>query len=54
MARQKDLSDFDRGFIIGAGAPVTETAPLAGVSVGTVTELTSVFRSMINTSVHRI
>ena len=54
MARGKDISDFDRGLIVGtqmAGASVKKTAHLAAVSVGTVT---SVFRSMEKTSVNRI
>ena len=57
MARGKDLSDFERGFIIGArmaGASVTKTAQLASVSIGTVTKVTSAFRSMGKTSVNRV
>jgi len=44
MARGKDLGDLERGFIVGArmaGASVTKTAQLAGVSVGAVTKVTS-------------
>lgn len=55
MAKGKDLTDFDRGFIIGArmaGASVTQTAQLASVSIGTVTIVTSAFRS--KTSVNRV
>ena len=39
MAKGKDLSHFERGFIVGvqvAGATVTKTAQVAGVSIGTV------------------
>ena len=45
------------GFILGArmaGASVTKTAQLAGVSIGTVTEVTSAFRSLGKTSVNRV
>ncbi len=48
MAREKDLSDFERGFIVGAwmaGTSVTKTQ-LACVSIGTVTKMTSAFRSV--------
>ncbi len=48
MARGKDLSDYERGFIVGArmaGGSVTKTAQLARVSIGTVTEVASAFRS---------
>ena len=44
MAKGKDLSDSERGFVVGAS--VTKTAQLACVSIGTVTEVTSAFRSM--------
>lgn len=56
MVRGKDLSDFERGFIIGArmgGASVTKIAQLACVSIGTVTKVTSAFRSVGKTSVNR-
>ena len=49
MARGKDLSDFERGFIVGAqmaGASVTKTAQLAGVAIEIVIKVTSAFRSM--------
>lgn len=57
MARGKDLSDFERGFIVGArmaGASVTKTAQLASVSKGTVTKVTSAFTSTGKTSVNRV
>ena len=41
MARGKDLSDFERVLIVGiqiAGASITNTAQLAGISIGTVTK----------------
>lgn len=44
MARGKDLSDFERGLIVGAqmeGASITKTAQLAGVSIGAVTKVIS-------------
>lgn len=50
MARVKDLSDFERRFIVGtwvARASVTKTAQLDCIYVGTVTKLTSGFRSMV-------
>lgn len=49
------LCDFERGFIVGtrmAGASFTQTAQLASVSLGTVTEETSAIRSMGKTSVN--
>lgn len=54
---QKDLSGFERRFIVGArtaGAPVTEAAPLAGESMGTAAEVTSALRSMGKTSVNGV
>uniref|UniRef100_A0A0E9XKT0 HTH psq-type domain-containing protein n=1 Tax=Anguilla anguilla TaxID=7936 RepID=A0A0E9XKT0_ANGAN len=57
MTRRKDLSDSEREFIIGeqmAGASVRKTSQLASVSVGTVTKVTSAFRSMEKTSVNRV
>uniref|UniRef100_A0A3B4XRT0 Transposase Tc1-like domain-containing protein n=1 Tax=Seriola lalandi dorsalis TaxID=1841481 RepID=A0A3B4XRT0_SERLL len=57
MTRGKDLSDFERGFIVGArmaGASVTKTAQLASVSIGTVTKVTSAFSSLGKTSVSRV
>lgn len=56
MARREDLSDFERGFIIGAqktGAVVTKTAQPA--STGKVTKVASAFRSMgLKISVNRV
>ena len=49
MAIGKDLSDFERGLIVGAqmaGASVTKIVQLARVSMGGVTKVTSAFRSM--------
>lgn len=37
-----------------AGASVTQTVQLVGVSIRTVTKVTSAFRSMGNTSVNRV
>ncbi len=57
MARGKDQSDFERGFIVGTqmvGSTVTKTAQLARVSIGTVTKVTSAFRSMGKTSVRYV
>ena len=57
MASGKDLSDFERGLIVGAqmaGASVAKTAQLASVSTGTVTKVTSAFRSMGKTPVNRV
>uniref|UniRef100_A0A3B4YW54 Transposase Tc1-like domain-containing protein n=1 Tax=Stegastes partitus TaxID=144197 RepID=A0A3B4YW54_9TELE len=57
MVRGKDLSDFERGFIVGArmaGASVTRTAQLASVSIGTVAKVTSAFRATGKTSVSRV
>lgn len=54
MTRGKDLSNLHRGFIVGAqmaGASVTKTAQLA--VLGTVTKVTSAFRSIEKTSVNR-
>ena len=54
---KRKRSDFQRGFIVGArmaGASVTKTAQLASVSIGTVTKVTSAFRSMGKTSVNRV
>lgn len=51
MTRREDLSDVERRFIIGAqmaGASVTKTGELSGVSVGTVIKVTSAIRSMGN------
>ncbi len=45
---RKDLSEFEREFIVGArtaGASVTKTAQVARVSIATVTEVTAAFRS---------
>lgn len=53
--RRGDLSDSECGFILGermAGASVTKTSQLAGASIGTVTEVTSAFRSEGETSVN--
>jgi len=55
MARHEDLSDFESGFTVVAqmaGASVTKTAQLASVSIGTVTKVTSAFRSMGKTSLN--
>ena len=57
MARGKDLSDFERRFIVGArmaGASVTKTAQLACVIRGTVTKVTSAFGSMGKTSANTV
>ena len=57
MARGKDLKDFERVFIVGAqieGASVTKATQLVSVSIGTVTKVTSVFRSVGETSVKRV
>ncbi len=57
MARGKDLSDFEREFIVWprtTGASVTKTAQLALVSVGAVTKVTSAFRSEEKTSVNGV
>uniref|UniRef100_A0A3P8SKM5 Transposase Tc1-like domain-containing protein n=1 Tax=Amphiprion percula TaxID=161767 RepID=A0A3P8SKM5_AMPPE len=57
MVRGRDLSDFERGFIVGArmaGASVTRTAQLVGVSIGTVAKVTSAFRVTGKTSVSRV
>ena len=45
MARGKDQRDFEKGFVVIAHS-VTKTAQLAGVSIGTLTKVTSTFRSM--------
>lgn len=45
MARGKDSSDFERGFIVGS---------MASASVVTVTKVTSAFKSMEKTSVNRV
>ena len=53
----KDVSDFERGLIVGAqmaGASVTKTVQLAAVSIRTVTEVTSAFRSMGKTSINMV
>lgn len=58
VSRGKDLSDFERGFIVGAQmarGSVTEAAPLAPVSIGALTLcVTSTFRSMGKTSVSEV
>ena len=59
MTRGKDLSDFERGFIVGvrmAGASVTVKTgwQLTGVSIGTLIKVTSACRSMGKTSVNRV
>lgn len=46
--KRKELSDFERGLIVEAwmaGAAVTKTEQLAGVSTETMTKVTSAFRS---------
>lgn len=57
MVRGRDLSDFERGVIVGAriaGASVTKTAQLAGVSIGTVTKVTSAYKTLGKSSVSRV
>ncbi len=57
IAGGKDLSDFEREFIVAAqmaGASVTKTVQLACVSVETVTKVTSAFRSVGKTSVNTV
>lgn len=47
---------IERGYIVGArmaGAPVTKTAQLASVSIGTVAKVTSAYRCVGKKSVNR-
>ena len=49
----RNVSDFERGLIVGAqmaGALVTKTAELAGVLIGTVSNVTYAFRYVRKTS----
>lgn len=57
MVRGRDLSDFERGVIVGAriaGASVTRTAQLTGVSIGTVTKVTAAYKTLGKSSVSRV
>ena len=54
MERGKYVSDFERRLIVRADASVTKNAQLAAVSIGTVTNVTSAFRSMGKTSVNMV
>lgn len=57
MARVKNLSDFDRGLIVGAqmsGASLKRTAQPPGVWIGMVTKMMSGLRSVRKTSVNRV
>ena len=52
MAREKDVSDFERGFSVGARMADGKTAQLAALWIGTVTEVTSTFMNGKDISEH--
>uniref|UniRef100_A0AAX7U510 Transposase Tc1-like domain-containing protein n=2 Tax=Astatotilapia calliptera TaxID=8154 RepID=A0AAX7U510_ASTCA len=57
MVRGRDLSDFERGVIVGArmaGVSVTKAAQLTGVSIGTVTKVTAAYKTQGKSSVSRV
>lgn len=57
MYKSNFTCDFEKRFTARtqmAGASVTNTAQLAGVSAGTVTKVTPAFRSIRKTSVNRV